>query len=189
MFHYIQAWLDRKQSHSNTSEFTGSVGRRCIGTRALPGRLLYWHALQLCLFQRNLWFLLCICWEVSFAVFGFWNNASVTCCFWAHVTWLGGSISATQSFDYCKWVHYCISRSRKGSDCLATSLCLSSLSRYMDKTIWFQALTIPSIISHPAEIWFQPKVTTIFKATGHMYGPVRIYGSGSTVIHKPFSVF
>lgn len=94
-----------------------------------PVHLLYWHAVQLCLFQRNLWFLLCICWEVSFAVFGFWNNASVTCCFWAHITWLGGSISATQSFDYSKWVHYCISRSHKGSDCLATSLCLSSFSR------------------------------------------------------------
>lgn len=59
----------------------------------------------------------------------------------------------------------------------------------MDKTIWFQALTIPSIITHPAEIWLQPKVTTMFKATGHMYGFVRIYGSCSTVIHKAFSVF
>lgn len=29
MFSYLQAWLDRKQTHTNTSEFSGSVGHQC----------------------------------------------------------------------------------------------------------------------------------------------------------------
>lgn len=132
MFSYIQAWLDRKQTHTKTSRvqrFSRPPVHRAAGSDlALPGHPLCWHAVQLCLFQRKLWLLLYICWEVSFAVFGFSNNASVACCFWAHITWLGSSISATQSFDYSKWAHYCISRSHKGYDCLASSLCLSSFS-------------------------------------------------------------
>lgn len=34
----------------------------------------------------------------------------------------GSLISATLSFDYPKWTHYCIRRSHKGYDCLASSL-------------------------------------------------------------------
>ena len=34
MFSYIQAWLDRKQTHTKTCEFSGSVGHQCTGLQA-----------------------------------------------------------------------------------------------------------------------------------------------------------
>lgn len=40
MFSYIQAWLDRKQTHTNTSEFSGSVGHQCAELQAPARRCL-----------------------------------------------------------------------------------------------------------------------------------------------------
>lgn len=74
----------------------------------------------------------------------------------AHITWLGSSISATQSFDYSKWAHYYISRSHKGYDCLvilsASLLFLQDRFCSKKKSVYnskFQQS--PWIYSHPAE--------------------------------------
>lgn len=156
----IQAWLDRKQTHTNRSEFSGSVGHRCTGLQALtwpclviscanmqcvaslPGETLasFIHLLgsELCC----LWLLrLRFCYILLRSPYHMARKFNIS---YNHLITLSGFIIASEGHTRV----------------ITVSCVLSATLFFLLRCIFFffkSVLTIPSHISHPAEKWFQPK--------------------------------
>lgn len=136
MFSYIQAWLDRNQTHTNTSEFSGSVGHQCaeLQAPAWPCPAISCADMQdtSVASRGNSGFFFTSAWEVSPAVFGFLERASVTCCFWhKRVT---QPVSHDQEVSYQLWNHLItlneIIITSLGQTALVSLLLFSIIRRY-----------------------------------------------------------